>query len=134
MKKLTVSFLIIIIACVLLLPLSGCIKYASNYKAIAMVQMNTSKKASVTFSSLEGTLVFKLKCRNSDEQIRYSAKIETGDVKVYYDANGTKTELCTINSGEEKTESAGVLQKGTVYIIIETTDVAKDGAFSFEID
>ncbi len=133
MKKTLFTLFITVVMALSLLTLSGCGKYTSHYKAVAFVHTNTTKKASMSFSSFEGTMVFKLKCESDDKKINYSAKLENGSATVFYDCNGTKTELFSINSGNDITEIGGVLQKGTVYIIIETSEVAEDGCFNFEV-
>ncbi len=133
MKKRFFTVLIAVVMALSLLTLSGCDKYTSHYKAVAFVHTNLTKYASMKFSSFEGTMVFKLKCENDDEKIYYSAKLENGNAKVFYDANGTKTELFSVSSGDDISEIGGELQKGTVYIIVETSEVGKDGSFNFEI-
>lgn len=133
MKKQLFTVLIAAVMALFLLPLSGCNKYTSNYKAMMFVHTNTMKNASMSFSSFEGTMVFKLKCESADEKIYYSAKLENGSAKVFYDCNGTKTELFSVKSGDDISEIGGALQKGTVYIIVEMSEAGKDGRFSFDI-
>ncbi len=113
------SFKALIFAFVMLLPvsLSGCDRYTSSYNAMMLVRTNTAKSASMSFSRLEGTIVFKLKCDNADEKIHYSATLENGNAKVFYDSNGTKTELFSLGACDEINEIGGVLQKGMVYIL-----------------
>lgn len=115
MKKRLFTGLVATVMALLLLPLFGCNRYTSNYKAVAFAHTNTTKHASMSFSSFEGTMVFKLKCESEDETINYSAKLENGSAKVFYDCNGTKTEF-SVNSGEDISDVGGVLQKGTVYV------------------
>ena len=88
----------------------------------------------MSFASFEGSMVFKLKCESADEKINYNAKLEDGSAKVFYDSNGTKTELFSVNSGDAIGASGGVLQKGTVYIIVETSEEGKGGRFDFVIN
>lgn len=116
-----------------LLMLPGCTRYQSQYKAVGFVHSNTSKNASMEYSSFEGTMVFQLKCGSGEETIHYSAKLEAGSVRVSYDCGGTKTELFGIGSGEEVSQSGGVLQKGTVYLIVETSGASRGGQFAFEV-
>lgn len=113
--------------------MTGCSRYISNYKAMAFVHTNTRKNASMRFSSFEGIMVFKLKCEHDDEKINYSARLENGSAKVFYDSNGTKMELFFINSGDNVSDVGGVLQKGTVYIIVEMYEIGNDGYFNFDI-
>lgn len=133
MKKQLFAVLIATVMALLLLSLSGCNGYTSNYKAVAFVHTNTTKSASMSFSSFEGSMVFQLKCESADEKINYSAKLENGSAKVFYDCNGTKTELFSVNSGDDISEIGGVLQKGTVYIIVEMSGVGQEGHFNFDI-
>ncbi|MGM9658119.1 MAG: hypothetical protein ACI3W9_03925 [Eubacteriales bacterium] len=133
MKKQVYTALIAVVMTLLLLTLSGCNGYTSHYKAVAFVHTNTTKNASMSFSSFEGTMVFQLKCESADERISYSAKLENGSAKVFYDCNGTKTELFSVNSGDDISEIGGVLQKGTVYIIVEMSGVGQEGHFNFDI-
>lgn len=133
MKKQLITVLIAAVMALMLLTLSGCNSYTSHYKAVAFVHTNTTKNASMSFSSFEGTMVFKLKCESVDEKINYSAKLEDGSAKVFYDCNGTKTELFSVNSGDDISEIGGALQKGTVYIIVEMSEAGQDGSFNFDI-
>lgn len=133
MKKRLFTALIAAVTVLLLFSLFGCSGYTSNYKAIAIVYKNTAKDASMSFSSFEGSMVFKLKSESADEKINYSAKLETGSAKVFYDCNGTKTELFSVDSGDDISDIGGILQKGTVYIIVEMSGVGQDGRFNFEI-
>lgn len=133
MKKRLFTGLVATVMALLLLPLFGCNRYTSSYKAVAFAHTNTTKHASMSFSSFEGTMVFKLKCESEDETINYSAKLENGSAKVFYDCNGTKTELFSVNSGEDISDVGGVLQKGTVYVIVEMAEGGQDGRFDFDI-
>lgn len=133
MKKRFFTALFAAVTALLLLLLSGC-RYVSHYKATAFVHTNTAKNASMSFSSFEGSMVFKLKCDSADEKINYSAKLENGSATVFYDCNGTKTELFSVNPGDNISEIGGILQTGTVYIIVETSEVCKDGYFNFDMN
>ncbi len=127
-KKLILSVLIALV----ILCLTGCGKYASSYKAIAFVHSNTADSAFMSFSSFEGRMVFKLKA-GASEQLKYSARLDSGIAVVYYD-DGNKTELFTISAGEEIESSAGPLKQGTVYIIIETGEACREGSFRFGME
>lgn len=132
MKKIITSIITIVTAFILTI-FYACNGYSSNYKASSFVHTNSSKNASMSFSSFKGTMVFKLKCESENETINYTAKLETGNAKVYYDCNGTKSELFCVNSGEEVKEYGGSLQKGTIYIIVEIPESGKNGSFNFEL-
>ena len=133
MKKRIFTVVTAVVMAILLLTLCGCDNYTSKYSATGLIQTNTSKNASMSFSSFKGTMVFKLKCGSEDEKINYSAKLESGSATVYYDCNGEKTQLFSVNSGDDITEVGGVLQAGTVYIIIEASESVQNGRFSFEV-
>lgn len=133
MKKVLSTASIAIVMLLLLFSLFGCNKYTSSYKAVAFVHTNTSKNAHMSFSSFEGTMVFKLKCESGDEKINYSANLESGSAKVFYDCDGTKIELFSVNAGDEISDIGGALKKGTLYIIVEMSEVGKNGRFNFDI-
>ncbi|MBR5620124.1 MAG: hypothetical protein IKW76_10345 [Clostridia bacterium] len=129
MKKICLLF-----AAVLLLTASGCGRYVSHYKAIGFAHSNASDSAFMSFYSFDGRMVFKLRCKNgSDGQLRYSAKLESGSAAVYYDDNGTKTALCTVAAGDALESSVGLSEKGTVYVIVETSEPCMNGDFSFAV-
>lgn len=127
MKK---KLLIGILLAICLSCLVGCVKYVSHYSALMMVTTNTSKSASISFSSLSGTRSFKLK---SDGHLNYSAKLGEGSATVFYDSNGTKTELFSISGGQELQSSTIAVNPGTVYVIVQTDGKCKDGRFSFDV-
>ena len=130
MKKLTA--LILLLVCIL--GLSGCSKYSSHYSAVLHVQSNSTDSASVSFHELDGTEVFKLKCKSGQTaRIQYSGKLEAGSLTAYYDCGETKTELFSVESGDEINACSDQLTAGTVYVIIETGEKCRNGEFSFEI-
>ena len=113
--------------------LSGCGGYSSHYKAIMFVHSNTAKSASMSFMSFEGTMVFILKYE-APEQLKYSAKLEEGSATVYYDCDGTKTELFSLKAGEEIESAFSPAGKGKLYVIVETSGECKEGNFKFDIE
>lgn len=125
------SFLVIplLIIC-LLLP--GCSKYSSHFMATAMVHTGFSDSGSLSFYKFKGTYVLNLK-GDDDECIRYKGELEDGSVKVYYDNDGTKTELFSIESGDKVDDKSEPLKKGKTYIIIESDGEVSNGKFEFEI-
>ena len=127
MKKL-LPVLIFVAVC--LVCLAGCVKYTSHYSALMMISTNTPKEASVDFSSLKGSKVFKLK---SDGVLNYSGKLGTGNATVFYDYNGTKMELFSISSGQEVGPASIKVSPGTVYVIVQTDGRCGDGHFSFDV-
>lgn len=113
----------------------GCVKYSSSYSAIASVRTNTSDTASYSFSSFKGRMVFKLKCKDGcSGQLSYSAKLDSGNLTVYVDHDGTKRELVSLKSGDNISSSVSGISKGTVYIIIETDGKCEEGSFRFDLD
>ena len=125
--------LAVIVTVVLLLSFAGCGKYSSSYKAVAFVHSNESTSAFMSFYSFDGRMVFKLKSAGEGD-LKYSAKLETGSATVYYDYYGTRTELFSINSGDELDSHGGYIEAGTVYVIVETNGECRNGEFHFSLD
>lgn len=123
----------VIVAAVLLLSFAGCGRYSSSYKAVAFVHSNESISAFMNFYSFDGRMVFKLKSAGEGD-LKYSAKLETGSATVYYDYYGTKTELFSIDSGDEIDSHGGYIESGTVYVIVETNGECRNGEFRFSLD
>ena len=128
MKRTLTIVAILVLLCI---SLTGCIGYKSSFKAVAVVQSNLPHSAYMKFSSFEGRKDFKL---NAPGQLKYSAKLGAGSAIVYYDYDGTKTELFTVDAGNEINNSAGPFEKGTIHIIIEANEECKNGEFHFEIE
>ncbi len=120
-------------AVIMLFSLAGCAKYSSKYMAVGFVHSNEAKKASMSFYTFEGSMVFKL---DSDKEgdIKFSAKLEEGNAAVYYDYYGEKEELFTLKSGDEISARGGYVEKGTVYIIVETDGRCLNGNIDISID
>ena len=131
MKK-TVKYILLLLTVIAVFGLTGCSNYSSHYKAMMYVHSNTSDKAEISFSTFEGTGVYKLKCRDSSEKLKYTGKLDKGSATVYYDNNGTKTELFRVGAGEEVDSVLEGLEKGTIYIILETDGKCEEGKFVFE--
>ena len=127
MKKLLPVFILIILC---LVCLAGCSKYTSRYSALLLITTNTTKTGSIRFSSFTGTKVFKLK---SSGLLNYSAELSGGNATVYYDSNGTKTELFKISSGQSVGPASISVTPGTVYVIVETDGKCESGNFSFDV-
>lgn len=114
--------------------LVGCNHYSSHYFAIAHGTSNNSDSALLFFGEFEGTEVFKLKIESGKTaKIKYTGKLETGSLTVYYDCGKAKTELFSIHTGEEIDASSQTLPAGTVYLIVETSEKCGNGDFDFEI-
>ena len=127
MKKLIPILVLVVLT---LACLVGCSKYTSRYSAVLLISTGTSKAGSISFTSFSGTKVFKLK---SSGQLNYSAELGTGAATVYYDCNGTKTQLFSIGAGQKVGPSSIAVTPGTVYVIVETEGKCQDGKFSFDV-
>ena len=125
---------IILILMVLCLCLTGCSSYTEHGVGTVIIQNNVSDKATVSFSSLDGTRVYKLKVKDSNDVLKYTGTLAKGSATVYYDNDGTKKELFSVSSGENIDSSFEALEKGTLYIIVETDGKAEGGDFSFTLD
>ena len=122
----------IVLVTVMSFILCGCSGYTSSYKAMVLVQSNTKDSAFMSFSTFEGTIVFKLKAKTG-AKLSYSAKLSEGSAKVYCDTDGTKKELFDVASGEEISAELDDLGSGTVYIIVETDGKCEEGDMHFDI-
>lgn len=123
---------ILLVSAILIVMLTGCGKYTSGYNAVRFVHSSDSDSAFMNFYSFKGRMVFKLKSSGEGE-LKYTAKLESGNATVYYDFFGTKQELFTISSEEELDSHGGYVEAGTVYIIVETDGTCKNGEFRFSL-
>ena len=107
-------------------------KHASSYSALMLVRNNTDKKASCSFKSLKGTIVFHIKYK-ANESLVYTCSIDDGKVTVYYDTeNGDKTELFTATPEEKINDSITMEKDEYLYILFVTDGECKSGSFSIE--
>lgn len=115
--------------------LTGCSvsEYTSHWNAVAFVHSNTSQKANMSFSSFEGTIVYKLNCKGEGEILHYSSTLESGSADVFYDNAGEKVLMFSVKGGSDADGLVSDLQKGKIYIIVETTEKCTEGQFKFEI-
>lgn len=130
MKKilLILSFLLV----GLLIFGSSCV--TGSYSAVGMTESKSNNKVNFTFMSLKGNKVYSLKCKNGSECIlEYYGKIESGSITVYYSVNGERTELFTLNGGEEVDSSIGSIPVGSISLIIESRELSKNGSFKFQM-
>jgi hypothetical protein len=123
---------ILLVSAILIVMLTGCGKYTSGYNAVGFVHSSGSDSAFMNFYSFKGRMVFKLKSSGEGE-LKYTAKLESGNATVYYDFFGTKQELFSISSEEELDSHGGYVEAGTVYIIVETDGTCKNGEFRFSL-
>lgn len=118
----------------IMLPvLAGCGKYVSGYKAVGFVHSSSRTSAWMDFYSFDGTMVFRM-VSPGEGDLKYSAMLESGAATVYYDDGGTKSELFSISSGETLESSGGYLEKGTVYVIVQTDGPCMNGEFRFRVE
>ena len=139
MKKKTHRFLVMVLMILSILSLTACGKYNSSWSATAFVHSNTSKSASMSFWKFDGTIVFKLKCKDSGKEVlKYSGKLdgkeENGTITVYYDDDGTKKELFSLKNGESVEATLDKLNEGSVHIIVETDNRCENGELEFNIE
>jgi hypothetical protein len=123
---------ILLVSAILIVMLTGCGKYTSGYNAVGFVHSSDSDSAFMNFYSFKGRMVFKLKSSGEGE-LKYTAKLESGNAAGYYDFFGTKQELFSISSEEELDSHGGYVEAGTVYIIVETDGTCKNGEFRFSL-
>ena len=123
---------ILLVSAILIVMLTGCGKYTSGSNAVGFVHSSDSDSAFMNFYSFKGRMVFKLKSSGEGE-LKYTAKLESGNATVYYDFFGTKQELFSISSEEELDSHGGYVEAGTVYIIVETDGTCKNGEFRFSL-
>ncbi len=156
-KRVWIAVAVVLLA----IGLAGCGKYVSSYRAMALVRSTRPESASVSFSELEGTMAFRLKCRKGSGalQIFCSAKMESGSATVYCDSDGTKREWFTIEAGSDAAtvyfysypdgaRSEGLpleageelktpwhpVSPGTAYVVIETDGKCEEGSFRFDVE
>ena len=132
MRKLLCGLIAAVIA-LSVICVAGCDDYSSHYKAVGFVHSNTSESSYMSFYEFEGTMVFKMKCETGDGQLKYSAKLGEGVATVFCDCNGAKQELFTVRGGGDQKESSVKVDKGTVYVIVETSGNCSNGELHFDI-
>lgn len=132
MKKL----LLFVLCIALLFSATACTPYVSSYKAFMFVRSEMGDHGSISFSSLDGTYVMKLKLRGEGKEgsIQCKASLGEGEINVYYDSLGVKEFLFNLKAGESIDERRGYFESGrTVYIIVETVDTAKEGKIEIDL-
>lgn len=118
---------------VILLSFCGCDnKYSSHYTAIVLITNSSSHSAYMKFGTFTGTNVFKLRVQDGDS-IEYSGNIKDGSLTVYYDYEGNKEELFTLEGEQEIEDVTKELPKGTTYIIVETDGKVEEGELHFDV-
>lgn len=128
--------LLIVLCIALLLSVTACSGYVSDYKAFMFVREERGDHASISFSGFEGTYVMKLKMKGEGQEgdIHCKASLTEGEINVYYDWLGTKELLFNLKAGESIDERLGYIESGhTVHIIVETVTPAKEGKISIDL-
>ena len=116
----------LLIAAFIILVMTGCGGYISSYKATGFVRSNTSTSVFMNFWSFEGRMVFRLRAK-AEGELKYTASLEKGNLTVFYDNDGTKSELFSLKDGGTADSSGGYVEEGTVYIIVETDGKCENG-------
>lgn len=99
--------------------------HTSSYKATLFSHSSTASHCRAKFGSLDGRFVMKLHNKGGDGVLYYSAALDAGEMKVYYEWNGVRQELLTLKDGETVQSSGGYIGNGTIYIILETVSPCK---------
>ena len=128
MKKILALLLLLITVITVTGCDSGDFKYINRYSAVGMLRSNTKDSCRLSFQSLDGQIVYKLKYTKAAEGcIFYEASIKEGELNIYYDVFGAKEHLFMAQAGYPIEGEGGYIEGGkTVYVIIEAAD-AKDG-------
>lgn len=134
MKRI-LSYIIVFAIVLMAIGFTGCNMRVSSYRALMLVQTNTKHEASMSFSEFTGTKVFTLKVDgNMEMMLSYSAELGNGKAEVFYEYNGEKTDLFTIEPGEEKKSKIGPFSSGTIYITVKTIETCDEGKFDFSLN
>lgn len=116
-----------------LLTLAGCAKYASGYRATGFVHSSAPSSAYMDFISFDGRMVFRMK-NPGDRTLKYTAALESGNAAVYYEINGTRTDLFSLSGGSTADAQCALGESGTVYVIVETDGECRNGDIRFTLE
>ncbi len=133
MRK-TLSIAAVIIMGLSALALSGCGKYTSSWSAVGYIHSNDSDSGYMNFYKFKGREVFTLRSDSAEKHIKYSGKLEKGNLKVYYDIGDEKKELFSLKEGETIEAVSEDLAEGKVYVIVETDGECANGILDFKIE
>ena len=125
---------LVALSLLIVLGITGCNKYSGHGTATLIVQNYDSDEASVNFGWLDGSRVYNMEVKDSNEVLRYSGKLGKGTATVFYDNGVGKKELFKIQTGESVDSTFNLLEKGTLYIIIETDGECESGDFKFRLE
>ena len=120
-----------------LVMICGCGKYVKSYSATIMKTSCYGDEASMEFGSFKGTYNFKLKREGDPEHsLDIDASLGEGEMSIYVGVNGEKELICTIKGGESIDKIIALDSKynnqKTIYVILESNGLCKDGDFEFE--
>ena len=125
---------LVALSLLIVLGITGCNKYSGHGTATLIVQNYDSDEASVNFGWLDGSRVYNMEVKDSNEVLRYSGKLGKGTATVFYDNGVGKKELFKLHAGESIDSTFNSLEKGTFYIIIETDGECESGDFEFKLE
>ncbi len=125
---------LVALSLLIVLGITGCNKYSGHGTATLIVQNYDSDEASVNFGWLDGSRVYNMEVKDLNEVLRYSGKLGKGTATVFYDNGDGKKELFKIQTGESVDSTFNLLEKGTLYIIIETDGECESGDFEFRLE
>ena len=114
---------------------TGGFRYRSSCVMNMSVESGYSDSKSFSFGMMKGQKVFRLNYDGHEGgRLEYSGKLDAGKLTVYYDNDGTKKELFTLEAGGAvETSDVKLTEKGSVYIIVETDGKCEDGKLEFKI-
>ena len=118
MKKIVSIFTLI----ALLFSLTAC----SSFMAIGLAENGGFKERNLTFFYLNGRKEYRF-VGSAESTVNYSIKVEEGEIAVYYELDGERTELARVRDGESKEGSSGVIDATSYLLIIIEATEAKEG-------
>ena len=124
MKRILVSLLLLVT-----LLLSSC----DSYVATGLVRSAFGGEASMKFVSFKGQQSFTLYAEADDFTLDYEAKLDEGEMTVYYYEGETEKLLFTIRGGE-RVDSELYYGGGNLRIKLATDEKCRGGSFEFELD
>ena len=125
---------LVALSLLIVLGITGCNKYSGHGTATLIVQNYDSDEASVNFGWLDGSRVYDMEVKDTNETLKYKGKLGKGMATVFYDNGDGKKELFKIQTGESVDSNFNSLEKGTLYIIIETDGECESGDFEFRLE
>jgi hypothetical protein len=122
---------VVLTAFVLVFALSSC--NVNSYVATGMVRGSWGGEATLKFLSFKGHHYFNLRAEADDTHIDYEAKLDDGEVNVYYCVGDSENLLFTIKGGE-KLDSSLEYGGGNLKIKVVASEKCRGGSFEFELD